>query len=323
MLLDILFLVGGLLLILTGANMLTDGSSDIARRMGISDLVVGLTVVAFGTSAPELAISVISAVKGSGELAIGNVVGSNIFNICCIIGIVALIKPMKVSRSVINNQISIVFISALALMLLGDVHLLKGNPMELSRKAGIFFLCCFVYFMRYTVRLAKESPVTGEAAPGTPAKPPMGTLKAIVFIIIGLGALIGGGDIFVDGASGIARALGVSDAVIALTIVAAGTSLPELAVSVTAALKGKPELAIGNVIGSNIFNIFLVLGASATIHPLSFGSIGNIDLAVMVVASLLFWAFARFYKVNTITRAEGAILFLGYIAYTTWLVANA
>lgn len=320
MLLDILFLVGGLVLILVGANMLTDGSSDIARRKGISELVVGLTVVAFGTSTPELAISMISAVKGTSELAIGNVVGSNIFNICVIIGIVAMVKPMPVSRSIMNNEIPLVFLTSLILLIMGNGPLLDGDASRiLTRVDGLLLLLFFVLFMRHTLSQAKEGADTQKAA----SRPPMKMLKAIIFVLAGLAGLIFGGDIFVDGATGIAKLLGVSDAVIALTIVAAGTSLPELAVSITAAVKGKPELAIGNVIGSNIFNIFLVLGASATIAPLGFGSIGNVDMLVLLAASALFWIFGRFFKINLITRAEGAVLCAVYVAYTVWLVANA
>lgn len=320
MILDILLLIGGLALILVGANMLTDGSSDLARRMGISELVVGLTVVAFGTSTPELVISLISAVKGTSELAIGNVVGSNIFNICGIIGIVALIKPMKVSHNIMNNEIPLVFLSSLILLIMGNGPLLDSTPaMILSRVDGLLLLLFFVLFMRHTLSQAK----TGAPAESADAKPPMKVLKAVVFVIAGLAGLIFGGDIFVDGATGIAKALGVSDAVIALTIVAVGTSLPELAVSITAAIKGKPELALGNVIGSNIFNIFLVLGASATIFPLRFGAIGNVDLLTLLLASALFWVFGRFYKFNTITRVEGGALVALYVVYTAWLLSNA
>lgn len=321
MILDILFLIGGLALILVGANMLTDGSSDLARRMGISELVVGLTVVAFGTSTPELVISIISAVKGTSELAIGNVVGSNIFNICAIIGIVALIKPMKVSHNIMNNEIPLVFLSSLILLIMGNGPFLDSEPaMILSRVDGILLILFFILFMRHTLSQAKSGNTSGE---NDDQKPPMKIAKAILFVILGLAGLIFGGDIFVDGATGIAKTLGVSDAVIALTIVAAGTSLPELAVSITAALKGKPELALGNVIGSNIFNIFLVLGASATIFPLKFGAIGNVDLLTLLLASALFWIFGRFFKYNTITRTEGGILATVYIAYTMWLISNA
>ena len=321
MILDILFLIGGLALILVGANMLTDGSSDLARRMGISELVVGLTVVAFVTSTPELVISIISAVKGTSELAIGNVVGSNIFNICAIIGIVALIKPMKVSHNIMNNEIPLVFLSSLILLIMGNGPFLDSEPaMILSRVDGILLILFFILFMRHTLSQAKSGNTSGE---NEDQKPPMKIAKAILFVILGLAGLIFGGDIFVDGATGIAKTLGVSDAVIALTIVAAGTSLPELAVSITAALKGKPELALGNVIGSNIFNIFLVLGASATIFPLKFGAIGNVDLLTLLLASALFWIFGRFFKYNTITRTEGGILATVYIAYTMWLISNA
>lgn len=324
MILDILFLIGGLALILVGANMLTDGSSDLARRMGISELVVGLTVVAFGTSTPEFVISLISAIKGTSELAIGNVVGSNIFNICGIIGIVAMIKPMKVSETIMNKEIPLVFLSSLILLIMGNGPLLDSAPsMTLSRVDGLLLILFFILFMRHTLSEAKTGKPAESGEPEAGAKPPMKIAKAIIFVLAGLAGLIFGGDIFVDGATGIAKVLGVSDAVIALTIVAVGTSLPELAVSITAAVKGKPELALGNVIGSNIFNIFLVLGASATIFPLSFGAIGNVDLLTLLLASALFWVFGRFFKIRTITRIEGSLLLLVYILYTVWLIVNA
>ncbi|MDE5745829.1 MAG: calcium/sodium antiporter, partial [Paramuribaculum sp.] len=303
MILNILLLIGGLALILVGANMLTDGSSDLARRMGISELVVGLTVVAFGTSTPELVISLISAVKGTSELAIGNVVGSNIFNICGIIGIVALIKPMKVSHDIMNNEIPLVFLSSLILLIMGNGPLLDSEPaMILSRVDGLLLILFFILFMRHTLSQAKTGAPAQESAD---PKPPMKVAKAILFVLLGLAGLIFGGDIFVDGATGIAKALGVSDAVIALTIVAVGTSLPELAVSITAAVKGKPELALGNVIGSNIFNIFLVLGASATIFPLRFGAIGNVDLLTLLLASALFWILGKLLTNNTKNPKSG------------------
>ncbi len=305
----------GLALILGGANALTDGASAIARRLGISDLIIGLTVVAFGTSAPELAISVLSAISGSAPLAIGNVVGSNIFNILIIIGVTAMVRPMVISRSVMSLEIPMVILSSLILLLLGNSGVVDGTGInQVSRVSGIFLLILFLLFMRYTFASAKNPENTANTD-DTMAVKSMPVWRSVIYVILGLAALIYGGDLFVDGASGIASSLGVSQAVIGLTIVAAGTSLPELATSIVAAVKGKPAMTIGNVIGSNIFNVLMVLGLSATITPLPFGTIGNLDLLTLLAASVAFWLFGWFFKTRTITRAEGAVLTLGYIAY--------
>lgn len=323
MLLSIISLIAGLALILVGANILTDGSSAVARRWGVSELVIGLTIVAFGTSTPELVISIMSAAKGSTELAIGNVVGSNIFNVAVIIGIVALIKPMKVGRSTIANELPMVFLSSLALLAIGNGPVLDGAPEAMvSRVSGILLLLFFAIFMRYTFHQAKATPEPEQQSPEA-SKDGMGLLKAVAFIIGGLAGLVFGGNLFVSGASAIASAMGVSEAVIGLTIVAVGTSLPELATSVVAAVKGKGDLAIGNVIGSNIFNIFLVAGASAVIKPLEFGAIGNVDLLTLAFVCLLFWAFGRWGGKEVYTRTEGGILVAIYVAYTAYLISIA
>ena len=326
MLVDIIWLIVGLVLILVGANALTDGASSIARKLGISDLVVGLTVVAFGTSAPELAISVLSAISGSAPLAVGNVVGSNIFNILVIIGITAMVRPIVVQRSVMSLEIPMVILSSVVLLVLGNSGMLNGDGInQVSRVSGIFLLIFFILFMRYTFASAKQpavAEVTTKEQEGEKTEKQMGTVKAIIWIVAGLAALVWGGDKFVDGASGIAKAMGVSEAVIGLTIVAAGTSQPELATSIVAALKGKPGLAVGNVIGSNIFNILFVLGTTATISPLPFGSIGNLDLLTLMGASVAFYIFGWLFGERTITRTEGALLTLGYIAYVATLLSN-
>lgn len=326
MTLNIIYLIAGLLLILFGANWLTDGASAVARRMGISDLIVGLTVVAFGTSAPELAISVISAIGGSGELAIGNAVGSNIFNILIIVGITAMVRPIIVERSIMVNEIPLVILSSAVILIMGNGPLLDGDQSSvLSRSSGLILLLFFAIFMRYTFAQARRSPIPAAdpAAERSASTPDMPLWRSALAIVAGLAALIFGGDRFVAGASAIASAMGVSDAVIGLTIVACGTSLPELATSITAAVKGKPGIAIGNVIGSNIFNIFFVLGTSATIIPLQFGSIGNIDLLTLLGASILFLLFGWLIKTRTITRGEGIVMVAVYVAYVAWLVANA
>jgi len=317
---DIFWLILGLLLILGGANALTDGASALARRWGVSDLVIGLTVVAFGTSAPELSISLISAFQGSAALAIGNVVGSNIFNVFVIIGVVALVKPILVGKSIMANEIPLVILSSLALLAIGSGPAL-GLPgiREIGRPDGILMLLFFTIFMRYTFSQAKNTPEGADpAAESAAGKPAMPMWKAAVWVIAGLAGLVYGGDRFVAGASGIAKSLGMSEAAIGLTIVAAGTSLPELATSVAAALKGKTGIAIGNVIGSNIFNIFLVLGLTSTVNPLPFGEIGESDLLVMTGAAVLFWFFGWRFGERVINRWEGGILVACYVAYVAF-----
>lgn len=323
MILNIVWLVVGLVLILVGANALTDGASAIARRMGISDLVVGLTVVAFGTSAPELAISVISASAGNASLAIGNVVGSNIFNVLVIIGVTAMVRPIVIERSVMSLEIPMVILSAVVMLVLGNSGVIDGTGInQVSRVSGIFLLIFFLLFMRYTFASAKQPGLADaeEAKADTTAMMPV--WKSVLYVIVGLAALVWGGDKFVDGASGIASGLGVSDAVIGLTIVAAGTSLPELATSIVAAVKGKSALAVGNVIGSNIFNVLMVLGLSSVITPLPFGSIGNLDLFTLVGSSVLFYIFGWFFKTRTITRAEGFVLTAAYVGYVAVLLSR-
>lgn len=323
MILNIVWLIVGLVLILVGANALTDGASSIARRMGISDLVVGLTVVAFGTSAPELAISVISASAGNASLAIGNVVGSNIFNILVIIGITALVRPIVIEKSVMSLEIPMVILSSIILLVLGNSGVLDGSGInQVSRVSGIFLLIFFILFMRYTFASAKQPGLDAVEENTNEKSAEMPVWKSVLFVIAGLAALVWGGDKFVDGASGIASGLGVSDAVIGLTIVAAGTSLPELATSIVAAVKGKPGLAVGNVIGSNIFNVLMVLGLSGVITPLPFGSIENLDLLTLVGASVLFYIFGWFFKTRTITRAEGFVLTAAYVAYVAVLLSR-
>lgn len=319
MVLDIVWFVLGLVLILAGANYLTDGASALAKKWGMSDLVIGLTVVGFGTSAPELAISVLSAISGNTGLALGNVVGSNIFNVCVIIGVTALIYPIKVSMSVLRTDIPFVILSSLAVLAMGCAPFLEaGQAAVVSRSSGILLLLFFAIFMRYTFATVGKQDDNAGGEVKTLSLP---VWKMTVFILGGLAALVFGGDRFVEGASGIARAVGISETVIGLTIVAAGTSLPELATSIVAAVKGKADMAVGNVIGSNIFNVFLVLGVTAVIKPIPFGSIGIFDLSVLLLATLLFWIFGRVYRERTITRPEGSLLFILYVVYIVWLIA--
>ncbi|MBD5254051.1 MAG: calcium/sodium antiporter [Barnesiella sp.] len=318
---NILILIFGLALILGGANYLTDGASAVARRSGISPLVIGLTIVAFGTSAPELVISCVSAFNHNAGIAIGNVVGSNIFNILVIIGLTALVRPIKIERGILVNDIPLVILSSLVILVLGNGVFLDGDSENIiTRSGGLILLLFFCIFLRYTFSIAKSSE---ESADDSTEIKSMKTWVAALAIVGGLGALIWGGQLFVDSASAIARSLNVSDAIIGLTIVAFGTSLPELATSIVAAVKNQPGLAVGNVVGSCIFNVFFVLGASAVISPLPLGGITNVDLLVLVGASLLFWIFGKVIRKMTFTRTEGAVMFLAYVAYTVYLISAA
>lgn len=313
---DTLFLIAGLLLILWGANALTDGAASVAKKFNISNLVIGLTIVAFGTSAPEFVISFLSSLNGSAELAIGNVVGSNIFNTLMIVGCTAIVAPIPIGKGTLAKEIPLCVLSALMLLVCANDMLLDGGTANIiSRTDGLMLLGFFAIFMGYTFAIAKNG--DGEEG-GEIRSLPM--WKSLLFILLGLGALIGGGQLFVNGASGIARSLGVSESVIGLTLVAGGTSLPELATSVSAALKKNPGIAIGNVIGSNLFNAFAVLGASATINDLPLGGITNFDFTTLVVASLLLWIVGFFMGRRIVTRPEGIFLVACYVAYTTYLI---
>ena len=317
--LDIVFLIGGLALILLGANGLTDGAAAVAKRFHISDLVIGLTIVALGTSAPELVISTMAALGGSAEMAIGNVVGSNIFNVLAIIGVTAMVMPIKVGEGTMSKEIPLVILCSFVLAFMANDVILDGDSRNIiSRIDGLVLLGFFLIFMRYTFAIARS----GNAEEEETKIKEMPIWKSTLFIAGGLAGLIYGGQLFVDGASGIASSLGVSESIIGLTIVAGGTSLPELATSVTAALKKNPGIAIGNVIGSNLFNILFVLGCSATISPLSMGGINNVDMAVLIGSAILFWLVGWFFKKRTITRVEGALLVICYIAYTAYLIAQ-
>ena len=317
--LDTIFLIGGLVMILLGANGLTDGAAAVAKRFNISDLVIGLTIVAFGTSAPELVISTMAALGGSADMAIGNVMGSNAFNVLMIIGVTAMVLPIKVGEGILSKEIPLVILASFVLAVCANDILLDGGSSNvISRIEGLVLLGFFLIFMRYTFAIARNG---GDEAEGEKIKE-MPIWKSALFILGGLAGLVYGGQLFVDGASGIASSLGVSESIIGLTIVAGGTSLPELATSVTAALKKNSGIAIGNVIGSNLFNVFFVLGCSATISPLPMGGINNVDMAVLIGSAILFWLVGWFFKKRTITRMEGALLVICYVAYTAYLISQ-
>lgn len=316
---NIVLLIGGLLLILVGANALTDGAASIAKRFNISSLVIGLTIVAFGTSAPELTVSVVSALKGSADMAIGNVVGSNIFNTLMIVGCTAAIVPISVTKGTLSKEIPLCILASVVLFICAnDVLINKAATNTISSSDGMLLLCFFLIFLGYTFAIAHN----GSTAEETQVKR-MPLWKSGLFIAGGLAGLVYGGQFFVDGASGIARGLGVSESIIGLTLVAGGTSLPELATSVVAALKKNPEMAIGNVIGSNLFNIFFVLGCSATISPMKIQGITNLDLGVLIGSCILLYIFGWFFRKRTITQPEGIVMIACYIGFTAYLIAQS
>ena len=314
---DILLLIVGLGLILAGANFLTDGSAAVAQRLRVPEFIIGLTIVAVGTSTPELVVSVLSAIAGKSDVAIGNVVGSNIFNVFVILGICALIRPLPLTRSTIRRDIPIGMVVSLLLFVLASDALLHLGPTDrLGRGDGILMLILYVALMWYTSRAAGRT----EEAPAEGTKAQMAPWLAAVMIVGGLAGLVFGGELFLDSATALARQLGVSESVIAITLVAGGTSLPELASSVVSLVKGKADMALGNVIGSNIANILLILGLSATINPLTMGGITTTDLAVVILTSLLLFLTAFTFRRRAVDRWEGVIFLVIYALYIWQLV---
>ena len=313
---DILLLLAGLGLILGGANFLTDGAAAVAQRLRMPEFVVGLTVVAVGTSTPELAVSVLSAIAHNSDMAVGNVVGSNLFNVFVILGICALIAPVALTSGNIRRDIPIgLGVSGLLFLLASDRLLHLGATDRIGRAEGIGMLLLYAAILWYTVRTTPR-PAHAE----TPGRKQQAPWLSVVFILGGLAALVGGGELFLKSAVSIARHLGVSESAIAITLVAGGTSLPELASSIISVVKRRPELALGNVIGSNIANILLILGASATIHPLTMGGITTRDLLMVVLSSLLLFVAAFTFRRRSIDRWEGAIFLAIYIAYISSLL---
>ena len=315
---DILLLIVGLGLILAGANFLTDGSAALAQRFRVPEFIIGLTVVAVGTSTPELVVSVLSAIGGQSDVAIGNVVGSNIFNVFVILGVCALIRPVPLTAGNIRRDIPFgVLVSLLLLALPQDSLLCKGAADRIGRLDGAAMLALYILLMWYTIRKTKRPEAT---APTEGSKAPMAAWLTAVMIVGGLAGLVFGGEMFLRSATSIARSLGVSESVIAITLVAGGTSLPELASSLVSLFKGKAEMALGNVIGSNIANILLILGVSATIHPLSMGGITVWDLLMVLLSSVVVFLAAFTFKRKAIDRWEGALFVAIYAVYIWYLI---
>jgi len=310
MILNIVLVIVGIVLVLVGADKMTDGAVAIATKLKIPEMVIGLTIVAMGTSAPELAVSIMSAINDSAALAVGNVLGSNTFNTMLIVGITAIICPMAITKNTVKKDIPFAVVgSALLFWFAYD------TVIELW-EAAVFF-ACFIVFMIYTLRQAKNGQADVEGTDEEIKNMPI--WKAILFVVGGIAALIYGSNLFVDSASAIALSLGVSEAVVGLTIVAGGTSLPELATSIASARKGQVEMAIGNVIGSNVFNIFMILGITGLIsHPLVGEGITTLDLSMTLGSILLLWFFT--YTKYKVERWEGWVLTLGVLAYISYLV---
>ena len=319
MLLNIVLIVIGVVLVLWGADRLTEGASGLARRMNVPEIVIGLTIVAAGTSAPELFVSLVSALKGTPDMALGNVVGSNIFNTLLIVGCAAMVAPMVIAKSTVKKDIPFTVIASVLLLAACMDFLPTGNISghELSRVDGLLLLVGFAVFMVYTFRVAATKPQQTREGEEDGVVTTMGVWKGVLFVVIGLACLIFGSNLFVDSATDVARELNISEGVIGLTIVAGGTSMPELATSVVAARKGQSAIAIGNVIGSNVFNILLILGLTATISPMAIQGITLVDLSVMMVSVLMVWGFS--YTKYTVARWEGAVLVLVFLGYMAWL----
>ncbi len=312
----------GLLLILAGANYLVDGSSSIAKRFGISEFVIGLTIVGIGTSTPEMVVSFLSAIKGNADMAIGNIIGSNIFNTMMILGVTALIAPLAITRNNLKRDIPLNIAVTLLLILLGmNVTLLgAGKADQLSRVDGGIMLAIFALYLWKSFRSDKTD--ENESDNDDAGSKPRTMIVSSLMVIGGLAALIFGGRLFVDAATELAKMFGVSDKFIAITVMAAGTSMPELATCVVAALKGRGQLALGNVLGSNIANILLILGGSALIHPLSFTGMTTVDLGAVLISSVFILLSAYMFRKKQLDRTEGAILLLMEAGYMWYLIAN-
>jgi len=312
MILSIVYFVVGIVLVILGADWLTKGASDLARRLKMSELMIGLTIVAVGTSLPELVISVSSALSGNSGISLGNVLGSNIFNSMLILGVTAMITPIVFSGKMLSREIPFNLLASIVILLVSGSMLVGGAPGEyITRYGGMLLLCFCAVFVRYTFSLKG-----GEEKEA--AQQPMSVGKILLFIVGGLAALVFGGKMFVSGASDIARGFGLSEALIGITIVSVGSSLPELAVSVSAARKGNVGIALGNVLGSNILNVFFILGCSATISPISLEGFSPVDYYVLLASSLFIYLFCAFFGKNKITRIEGSLLVMGYVAYIVY-----
>ncbi len=327
----LLFIIFGFALLIKGAGWLVEGASSIAQRFGISNLVIGLTIVSFGTSAPELIVNILASLRGSADIAVGNIVGSNISNTLLILGVTAIITPLAIKRSTVFKEIPFCLLATIMLLIMANDHIIDGYSLsELGRGDGLVFIGFFIIFIYYTFGIRKS----GEQEKNEDhTKATMPVWRATAFITIGLFGLAFGGELTVRGAISIAKLLGLSEAFIGLTIVALGTSLPELTTSVIAALKNKADIAVGNIIGSNIFNIFWILGISSIIRPLPFQPAINTDLLVVVASTVALFIFIHTGHIpkriffwwkqkdgHALSRFEGSIFLFSYFVYLGFLV---
>lgn len=311
---NLLLLLVGLGLVVLGADWLVNGASSIARRAGISEFVIGLTIVGFGTSCPELVVSLTGAIEGNSDISVGNVVGSNIFNVLFILGLTAIVLPVGMTDKNRRIDIPITLGVTILLVILGITGSMSGPV--ISRWEGVLMLLVFSIYLFYCFKSDSKDEFS-ETQQAT-----LSITKSIALTLTGLAGLIFGGDLFVDSATALARQIGVSDKFIAVTILAGGTSLPELATSLVAAIKGKEQLALGNILGSNVFNAMMILGLSSVITPLSFASMTIVDIITLVLSAvlLLIWAYTG--RKNRIDRREGAAMLLCYVAYNVFLFSR-
>lgn len=321
---DILFLILGLALVLGGANYLTDGATAIAKRFHISDLVIGMTVVAFGSSTPDLVVSLTSTLQDKGALAVANIVGANIFDIFLVVGLCALVHPVAIGRATLQKVFPMVILSAVVLFLMACDVLIDGLSVNLiDRSDGIILLCFFIINCVVTYMVSKSPDTLATSAGNTEVTAkPVKMWLAIIMVAGGLAGLVIGGNWFVGSASGLAEKAGMSQSLVGLTIVAIGSSLPDLTTSLTAAIKGHSGIAVGNVVGSCVLNVFFIIGLCATVKPLELGTVNAIDFGVLVAGSLLIWVFGWVWGKRTINRPEGAFLILGYIGYIIYLILS-
>lgn len=316
--LNLLLLLAGFVPLILGANVLVDSASSLARRLKISNLVIGLTVVGFGTSAPELIVNIFASAEGNSSIPLGNVVGSNIFNVLFILGLSALVRPLAVKKSTTWAEIPLAILAAGAVLIMAsDVSLDGENLGAITLSEGIVLLLFFGIFMAYTINLTKQSNEADELRIKE-----MPLARAILFVVLGLAMLVLGGKLIVDNAVAFATELGVDQRIIALTIIAAGTSLPELATSIVAARKGQVDIAIGNVVGSNIFNVFFILGLSATINNVAVSAGSFVDLWVHLATMILLFLFVFTGKGRTINRLEGSLFVTAFVGYTVFLIVS-
>ncbi|OGZ64257.1 MAG: sodium:proton exchanger [Candidatus Staskawiczbacteria bacterium RIFCSPLOWO2_01_FULL_40_39] len=308
---EYILLIAGFVLLIKGADVLVDGASSFARKFGISALVIGLTIVAFGTSAPELIVNLFASIQGNTDIAIGNILGSNIANILLILGISAVIYPLAIQKGTVFKEIPLSLLAIIAVAIMANDMILDGRvSSELTRIDGLILIAFFVIFLYYTFGISKAE---GESEQGNIKERPI--FKSVLMVIGGLAALTIGGKLVVDTAVLIAVNLGISQAIIGLTIVAVGTSLPELATSAVAAYKKNADIAVGNIVGSNIFNIFWILGMSAVINPLPFSNLLMRDVLMTVIATLLLFLFMFVGKKHHLERWQGVLFILIYIIY--------